>query len=195
MENTLFLKESTMFTKIFKRTAFIILIILLTASVLYGKEITLEPIIEGIGVAGLKIGDTEENVISVVGKGPFKLYKVERGLDLNDKLISFGNVTEKGGIVITAFLSNGSVAAILLISEAVKGEHFYRGKTKKGFIFGDSFQKIEQLYGKPVKRKGIHTYKQEGIAFTIVGPVEEKKPNAIIIMAPNSAFDLDSIFQ
>jgi hypothetical protein len=195
MENTLFLKERDMFTKILLRTVLLVLMILLTSSAMYAKEATSEPIIEGKGVAGLKIGDTEESVISVISRGLFKLYKVERGLDLNDKFISFGNVGEDGGLVIDVLLSKGKVVAILLISEPVKGNHIYKGKTKEGFSFGDTFQKMEQLYGKPVIEKGIYMYKKEGIAFGTVGPIEGKEPNSIIIMSPGSDFNIDAIFQ
>jgi len=184
-----------MFTKILLRTVLLALMIPLTSSVMYAKEVTLEPIIEGKGIAGLKIGDTEENVISVISRGLLKLYKVERGLDLDDKFISFGDMGEDGGLVIDVLLSKGKVAAILLISEPVKGKHLYKGKTTKGFSFGDTFQKVEQLYGKPFKDKGIYMYKKEGIAFGTVGPTEKKEPNSIIIMSPGSDFNIDAIFQ
>jgi hypothetical protein len=32
---------------------------------------------------------------------------------------------------------------------AIKDNYPYKGKTKRGFSFGDTFQKIEKLYGKP----------------------------------------------
>ena len=195
MENTFFLKERDMFTKILLRTVFLVLMILLTSSAMYAKEAASEPIIEGKGVAGLKIGDTEESVISVISRGLFKLYKVERGLDLNDKFISFGNAGEDGVLVIDVLLSKGKIGAILLISESVKGNHLYKGKTTEGFSFGDTFQKVEQLYGKPVIEKGIYMYKKEGIAFGTVGPIEGKEPNSIIIMSPGSDFNIDAIFQ
>lgn len=180
-------KGDIMLTRIFLKIACIFIMHFTITSVSHGNEIASEPIIEGKSIAGLNIGDTEDKVISVLSRGTFKLYGVE-GKD--DKLISFGDMTEEGGLGINVFLSDGTIVTIEVITAPTKGKHFYHGKTKKGLSFGDSFQVVEKLYGEPYEKWGnIYWYKDEGIMFGIVGLGIEALPNAvnnITIMLPNS---------
>jgi hypothetical protein len=191
-------KGDIMLTRIFLKIACIFIIYLAITSVSHGSEIASEPIIEGKSIAGLNIGDTEDKVILVLSRGLFKLYGVEGNLKTDDKLISFGDMTEEGGLGINVLLRNGKVVTIQVISALIKGEYPYKGKTKKGFAFGDTFQKIEQIYGKPHKDMGIYLYKEEGIAFTVVyGAIGTslEKPNTIFIMSPASDLELKSMFE
>jgi hypothetical protein len=200
MENMFLLKEirTNTFARALLGALLFVSIFLSAPSDSYGKEVMSEPIVEGRSVAGLTIGDTEDKVISLISKGSFKLNHVDENPETNDKVVTFGNMTELGGLGITVFLRNGRVFVIEVISAPIKGTYPYKGKTKKGFSFGDTFQKVEKLYGKPQNTMaGIHLYNKEGIAFAILsgGEVDKEKPNMVFIMPPGSDIDLNRIFQ
>ena len=201
MENTSLPKKIrlTTFVGVLLGAVLSIPILLSVPSGSYSKEVTLEPIIEGKSIAGLKIGDTEDKVISIISKGSFKLYHVDSDPEPDEKFITIGNMTEPGGLGITAFLRDGRVFAIQVVSAPIKGAHPYKGKTKKGFSFGDTYQKVEKLYGKPQNTMaGIHLYNKEGIAFAILSAgdeVDKERPNMVFIMPPGSDIDLNRIFQ
>jgi hypothetical protein len=168
---------------------FIILTLLFASTISYGIEIISDPIIEGKSIAGLRIGDTEDKISAVLHKRSLKLVYV-RYLEANEKLMDFANLTEEGGeesgLVIDVVLRSGTVVNIAVVSAPMKGKHFYSGKTKKGFSFGDSFEVVEKLYGKPHRKMHmVYWYKKEGIIFQAVGE-DVFKPNVIIIMPPGS---------
>jgi len=201
MENIFLLKEirTDTFARALLGALLFVLIFWYAPSDSYSKEVTSEPIIEGESIAGLAIGNTEDKVISIVSKGSFKLNHVDENPETNDKVVTFGNMTELGGLGITVFLREGRIFVIEVISAPIKGVYPYKGKTKKGFSFGDTFQKVEKLYGKPQKTMaGIRLYNNEGIAFGILfggDEVQREKPNMIFIMSPGSDIDLNRIFQ
>ncbi len=178
---------------------FSILILLSVPSDSYSKDVTSEPIVEGKSIAGLRIGDTEDKVISIISKGSFKLLHVDSDPEPDEKFITFGNVAEQGGLSITVFLRDGRVFAVEVVSAPIKGVHPYKGKTKKGFSFGDTYQRVEKLYGKPEKTMaGIRLYNKEGIAFAHVyvgDEADKEKPNMVFIMPPGSDIDLNRMFQ
>ncbi len=190
MEDKLFLKGDIMIKRMFlKKILFIVFLFVSLVSVSQGGDIAYEPIIEGESIAGLRIGDTEDKILQVIQKSSLKL--IYAGEDAgNEKLISFGNMTEEGGLAINVFLRDGKIITIEVISVPVKGRHFYNGKTKKGVSFGDSYKLLVKLYGEPYKKWGnIYWYKNEGIMFGIVGTGIEVPPNAvnnITIMPANS---------
>ncbi len=155
---------------------------------LAGKILT-EPIIEGKEAAGIKVGDSEAILGKVMGTLPLH---AERHSE-SEKTISYGNITDEGGVGINVFIKNGVVVGIEIISRPLLSRgHLYKGKTKKGFSFGDSVDRINVLYGKAFKifRNKIFWYKKEGIIFEYVGwddePMGRMVPNAVAIMAPGS---------
>lgn len=148
-----------------------------------------KPIIEGKSIAGLEIGDTENKIYSIISQYSLELVRAESDPISNEKVMIFRNMTEKGGIEIDFCLYRGRISSITLISIPEKGKQFYTGKTTKGFSFGDSFQKVEKLYGESYKKRGpLHWYQKEGILFDAIG-IEAEKPNLIVIMTPNSELD------
>jgi len=164
---------------------FTLLMLLFMSSISSGVEIISDPIIEGKSIAGLSISDTEDKIFEVLHKRSLELIDVIYP-ETNEKLMAFANMTEEGGLAIDVILKEGAITNIVVISPAIKGKYYYKGKTIKGYSFGDSFQVIEKLYGKPhMKRNKTYWYKNEGIIFQAVGE-GVVEPNVIIIMAPGS---------
>jgi len=201
MENIFLLKEikPITFARALLGAVLSVFIFLSVPSGSHGRELASEPIIEGVSIAGLRIGDTEDKVISIISKGSFKLHHVDSDPEPDEKSITFGNMSERGGLAITAFLRDGRVFTIQVVSAPIQGVHPYKGKTKKGFSFGDNYQKVEKLYGKPQKTMaGIRLYNKEGIAFAslyVGDDADKEKPNMIFIMPPGTDIDLNRIFQ
>ena len=148
-----------------------------------------KPITDGKEAAGIKLGDSEARVMDSMGGLPLNIEDYGGG----EKTISYGNITDEGGVGINIFIKNGIVIGIEIISRPLLSKgHLYRGKTKKGFSFGDSIDKISVLYGKADKifanRK--FWYRKEGIIFENLGwnsrTTDKIIPNAIVIINPNS---------
>ena len=176
-------------TRIFLQKTFIVLVLLFFPTISYGIEIISAPIIEGKSIAGLKIGDTEDKIPSVLYKRSFKLYYTYTP-EANEALMAFTNMIEEGGeeygLVIDVVSRGGTVVNIAVVSVPMRGKHFYTGKTKKGFSFGDSSQVVEKLDGKPYRKvHSTYWYKTEGIIFQ-AGGQDVVKPNVIIVMPPGS---------
>jgi len=176
-------------TRIFLQRTFIIFVLLFVPTISYGIEIISDPIVEGKSIAGLKIGDTEDKIPSVLYKRSFKLYYTYTP-EAKEALMAFTNLIEEGGeesgLIIDVVSRGGTVVNIAVVSVPMKGKHFYSGKTKKGFSFGDSFQVVEKLYGKPHRKLHMtYWYKNEGIIFQ-AGGEDVVKPNVIIVMPPGS---------
>jgi hypothetical protein len=160
----------------------------LFANSFLGKAIE-KPIIEGKEAADIRIGDSETTVINIMGGLPLHIEDYGEP----EKTFSYGNMTEEGGVSINIFIKNGVVIGIEIISRPVASKgHLYKGKTKKGFSFGDSITRIHVLYGKAYKifANRIFWYKKEGIIFEYLGWDNETSdkisPNAIVIVAPDS---------
>lgn len=149
-----------------------------------------QPIIEGSGAAGIKLGDTEVNVVEKMGGLPH----VVQGFGKPQKTLTYGNVTEKGGVFIDIFMEKTSVIGVEIISIPTEQGHLYKGKTKKGFQFGDTLEQIKTEYGVPHKfhdgKSKILWYKKEGIIFEYPGFVDPSvgkgSPQIITIIHPNS---------
>lgn len=176
-------------TRIFLQIVFVVLTFLVAPTASYGVEIISDPIIEGKSIAGLKIGDAEDKITSQLYKRSFKLYYTYKP-EANEALMAFANPEAKegdeSGLIIDVFSRGGIVINLGVVSAPLKGKHFYTGKTKKGFSFGDSFEVVERLYGKPYRKLHMtYWYKNEGIIFEACG-WDVVNPNTIIIMAPGS---------
>lgn len=174
---------------IFLQNKFIIFLLLIAPTISYGVDVISDPIIEGKSIAGLKIGDTEDKIPSLLHKRSFKLYYTYTP-EANEALMAFTNMIEEGGeesgLIIDVVSRGGTVFNLAVVSVPLKGKHFYTGKTKKGFSFGDSFQVVEKLYGKPHRKLHMtYWYKKEGIIFQ-AGGEDVVKPNVVIVMPPGS---------
>jgi hypothetical protein len=102
-------------------------------------------------------------------------------------------MTDEGGVGVNVFVKNGVAIGIEIISRPHVSEgHLHRGKTKKGFFFGDSIDTMNTLYGKAYKVFGNRQfwYKKEGIIFEYLRSDSEVPDkiilNAIVIMAPDA---------
>jgi hypothetical protein len=153
------------------------------------EEALRKPIIDGKEAVGIKLGDSEARVIDSVGGSPLNIDNYGG----HEKTFSYGNMTDEGGVGINIFIKNGIVIGIEIISRPLLSKgHLYRGKTKKGFSFGDSIDKISTLYGKADKifANRIFWYRKEGIIFENLGwdsrTTDKIIPNAIVIIDPNS---------
>lgn len=154
-------------------------------------EIFNEPIIEGKGAAGINLGDTEVKVVEKMGGLPH----VVQGFGKPHKTLTYGNMTEKGGVFINIFMENNSVVGVEIQSIPTVQGHLYKGKTQSGFQFGDSLGKIKELYGEPYKahnfgnKNKILWYKKDGVIleyFSDKEDIGEGAPSVIVIMKPNS---------
>lgn len=148
-----------------------------------------KPIIEGKEAAGIKLGDSETKVINAMGGLPLHIEDYGEP----EKTFSYGNMTDEGGVGINIFIKKGIVMGMEIISRPLLSKgHIYRGRTKKGFSFGDPMDKINALYGKAYKifANKIFWYKKEGIIFEYLdwgdGIPNKVVPNAVVIMAPDS---------
>lgn len=149
-----------------------------------------QPIIEGSGAAGIKLGDTEVNVVAKMGGLPH----VVQGFGKPQKTLTYGNMTEKGGVFINIFMENNSVVGIEIMSVPTVQGHLYKGKTQIGFQFGDPLEKVKTMYGAPYKAHSnglkILWYKKEGIIFEysnfIDKSVGEGPGTDIVIIKPNA---------
>lgn len=149
-----------------------------------------QPIIEGSGAAGIKLGDTEVKVVEKMGGLPHIL----QGYVKPQKTLTYGTMTEKGGVFINIIMEKNSVIGIEIMSVPTIQGHSYKGKSQKGFQFGDSIERVKTLYGEPYKihagKDKILWYKKEGIIFeyyNFVDPnVGEGPGTAIVIIKPNA---------
>lgn len=128
-------------------------------------DILNQPIVEGQGAAGINLGDTEAKIVEKMGGLPH----VVQGFGKPQKTLSYGNMTEKGGVGINIFMENNSVIGIEIISVPTTQGHVYKGKSQKGFQFGDPLEKVKTMYDEPYKAHSnglkILWYKKEGIIF------------------------------
>lgn len=154
-------------------------------------EIFNEPIIEGKGAAGINLGDTEAKVVEKMGGLPH----VVQGYGKPQKTLTYGNMTEKGGVFINVFMENNLVVGVEIQSTPTAQGHLYKGKSQNGFHLGDSFEKIKELYGEPYKaysfgnKNKILWYKKDGVILEYFGGKEdigEGPPSVIVIMKPNA---------
>jgi hypothetical protein len=153
------------------------------------EEALRKPIIEGKEAAGIKIGDSETKIINIMGGLP--LHVEDYGEP--EKIFSYGHMSDEGGVSLNIFTKNGSVIGIEIISRPILSKgHLYRGKTLKGFAFGNSIARVKTAYGEPhrIFTKRIFWYREEGIIFEYLGwdnEITDKiTPNAVVIIAPNS---------
>lgn len=153
-------------------------------------EVFNQPIFEGNGAAGMKLGDTEVKVVEKMGGLPHIL----QGYVKPQKTLTYGTMTEKGGVFINIIMEKNSVIGIEIMSVPTIQGHSYKGKSQKGFQFGDSTERVKTLYGEPYKihdgKDKILWYKKEGIIFeyyNFVDPnVGEGPGSAIVIIKPNA---------
>ncbi|MDA8240531.1 MAG: hypothetical protein M0Z67_09200 [Nitrospiraceae bacterium] len=111
-------------------------------------KILIKPIIEGKEVAGIRLGDNEATLEGVIGNLPLNAEIHSE----SEKTLSYGNMTDEGGIGINVFIKNGVVIGVEVISRPILSRgHLYEGKTQRGFSFGDSIARINALYGKAYK--------------------------------------------
>ena len=155
------------------------------------SDILRQPIVEGHEAAGISLGET--------GKGFFKKMGGLPQLGGSGDTLRYANIMDKEGkmnLYINVFLENNSVIGVEIMSVPVIGlGHIYKGKTKKGFQFGDSVEKVKALYGRPYKSAesinyAIHWYKKEGIIFQYFYLSEEgvgKWPTSIVILKPGQS--------
>ena len=149
-----------------------------------------QPIVEGRGAAGINLGDTEATVVEKMGGLPH----VVQGFGKPQKTLTYGNMTEKGGIGINIFMENNSVIGIEVISVPTIQGHVYKGKSQKGFQFGNPLEKVKTMYGEPYKAHSnglkILWYKKEGIIFEYSNFIDKgvgKGPATDIVIIKSNA--------
>ncbi len=108
-----------------------------------------QPIVEGISIAGIKIGDSESDIFKVLGfpdlmESTFlsEPHASQEGL----KFLLYG--LAKGNLI-TIFTKYGKVEAIHLFWVGVGQDPplAYKGKTTKGIGIGDQVEDVKRYYG------------------------------------------------
>ena len=174
----------------------LIFVFLSATSIAFGQQplstdILNQPIVEGQGAAGVNLGDTEVKVVEKMGGLPLSV----QGFGKPQKTLSYGNMTEEGGVGINIFMENNSVIGIEIISVPTTQGHLYRGRSQKNFQFGDPFEKVKTMYGEPYKAHSnggkILWYKKEGIIFEYSGFVDPSvgkgaRSAIVLIIKPNA---------
>jgi len=157
-------------------------------------DILRQPIIEGHQAAGVSLGATEAKVVEKMG-----LPQHEWGMGQLHRTLVYANVVDDEGkmnLYINILIENNLVIGVEIMSVPLVGiGHIYKGKTRKGFRFGDPVEKVKALYGTPHKssERGnsvLLWYKKEGIFFRYSGFIEEgvgKWPTSIVILRPGQS--------
>ena len=157
-------------------------------------DILRQPIIEGHQAAGISIGATEAKVVEKMG-----LPQHEWGMGQLHRTLVYANVVDDEGkmnLYINVLIENNLVMGVEIMSVPLVGiGHIYKGKTRKGFGFGDPVEKVKALYGTPHKslehgNSVLLWYKKEGIFFRYYGFIEDgvsKWPTSIVILRPGQS--------
>lgn len=153
-----------------------------------------QPIIEGHQAAGISIGAAEAKVVEKMG-----LPQHEWGMGQLHRTLVYANVVDDKGkmnLYINILIENNLVIGVEIMSVPLVGiGHIYKGKTQKGFRFGDPVEKVKALYGTPHKssehgNSALLWYKKEGIFFRYYSFIEEgvsKWPTSIVILRPGQS--------
>lgn len=146
------------------------------------------PIVDGRGIGGVSIGQTDAQVSAALGRKPDFVEQIPHS---PEKMLIYQlapmTAEESTSLILT--MRNGKVACMELSDQAGAGKfHRYKGTSSKGFRFGDSLERINSIYGKPssTPEPGRYWYRNEGIAFFCIGPESGTIPNSVIILAPGS---------
>ena len=151
-----------------------------------------EPIADGRGAAGLRLGDQIATVTNTLGS-PFKVETFEAGARQDFLYAAFGP-GEVWGLVITAIIRQNPVQAIEIVSARRPPEaHPYLGSTTLGYRLVDPGSRLRALYGAPdlvivEHRREYWWYQRAGIVVTpdervIQGEAER----ALILLSPNAS--------
>jgi hypothetical protein len=133
-----------------KMPMILLLIFVLLPSYAYGqREVALnQPIVEGLSLAGVRLGDSESDIFKVLGfpdlmESNFlsEPHKSGKGL----KFLLYGLSKEN---LLTIYTRHGKVEAIYLfwIGKAQDDPPLYKGKTTKGVGLGDSSEDVKRHY-------------------------------------------------
>ena len=109
-----------------------------------------QPIVEGQGLGGIQIGDTEEEIRKKMGS-PLRVHQSPDGLKRDLRYAAVGPGQEWGIIFdITLTLARGGAEAILLIVvRRPPTPYEYLGHTTRGYRPGEPPARALALYGKP----------------------------------------------
>lgn len=168
------------------------LVVWFTASACFGGENRVSainaPIVEGKSAGGISIGLTHDEVVKAMGKKP-DLTEQPPGSAEKMLIYQLTPMTAEQSTSLIITVSKGKVSRIELSDQVAPGKsHSYKGKSTKGFGFGDNLKRIASLYGKPSVMLGSHAYwyREQGIAFFCIGPEAGTTPNSVVILAPGS---------
>ncbi len=128
-----------------------------------------EPIVEGESIAGLKIGDDEKAIYSLLLEAELEVNYAGNDKYAGMRRISFykGDIFVEGGAFFSAYIKDNKIVIIELHLIPFDGKVFYTGKTTKGFTLGDSLEELENLYGEPYWKLGsMLWYKDLGVMFS-----------------------------
>lgn len=110
-----------------------------------------EPIIDGQGAAGIRLGDPEETIIKKMGALPWKIEQFEGG-SLRDLLYVAAGPQYEWGIVIGITFTSGQAGAEairILVGRRPPTVYQYLGHTSKGYRLGEPKGRLQALYGTP----------------------------------------------
>lgn len=150
---------------------FLLLSLILTPAYSYGqKELALnQPIIEGKSIAGIKLGDSEPDIIKSVGLPDKTESSAFRGGPSSQEGLKILIYILTKNNMLFVYTRHGKTEVIQLFWTG-NGSSEYKGKTSKGIGIGDSIEDAKKQYGECEINKGFCWYKNMGIS--IVGDKE-----------------------
>lgn len=110
-----------------------------------------QSISEGRGLGGIRLGDTEEEIMKKLGGPPLRIGQSPDGARRDLIYAAVGPEREWGIVLqITLTLRQGGAEAIwLTVGRRPPASHQYLGRTARGYLPGEPKERILAIYGNP----------------------------------------------
>ena len=157
-----------------------------------------EPILDGEGAAGLKLGDSYEIMVQKLG-APGRTWSPTRQSSLVEHAYVWDGPGQAWQIALSVKFSIGSVGIdIIEVSAMRRGTTGfpYLGRTRLGYAAGDSGARLRNLYGKPDLVLGVHLVDRDWFWYSkaglIVSPLvkgDDHEVAQLSVLRPNASPD------
>lgn len=109
-----------------------------------------QPIVDGQGLAGIRLGDTEEAVMAKLGGLPWKTTTSSDGWRRSHLYVAMSSADEGMTIEVTFTLEEARAEAITLRSGRQPNRQYsYEGRTTRGYRLGEPKDRLRAVYGMP----------------------------------------------